>query len=88
VVADTPFEQRTAHLEPGDFVLLYTDGVTDAADAQMQAFGLERLQEAILAHRHAPADEIVAALEQAVSDFAGAAAPVDDVAIVIIRRLR
>lgn len=87
VVVDTPFEQRTLHLEPGDFILLYTDGVTDAADAQMQAFGPERLQEVILAHRHAPAHEIVAALEQAVSSFTGAAAPFDDVAIVVARRL-
>jgi phosphoserine phosphatase RsbU/P len=88
VVTDTPFEQRSLRLEPGDFVLLYTDGVTDAADAQVQAFGLERLQKAILAHRHAPAHEIVAALEQAVSDFTGSAAPFDDVAIVAIRRPR
>jgi len=66
---------------------LYTDGVTDAADAQVQAFGLERLREAILARRRSPAHEMVAALEQAISDFAGSAAPFDDVAIVAIRRL-
>src|SRR5690606_22272752 len=87
VVADTPFEQRTLHLGPGDFVLLYTDGVTDAADAQVQAFGLERLREVILVHRRTPAHEIVAALEQAISNFTGSAAPFDDVAIVAIRRL-
>jgi len=85
VVADSPFEQRTLHLNPGDFILLYTDGVTDATDAHLQDFGMERLQCVVLDYRRAPAVEIIAALEQAIHDFVGSTAPFDDIAIVVTR---
>ncbi|MEE9616057.1 MAG: GAF domain-containing SpoIIE family protein phosphatase [Anaerolineae bacterium] len=85
VVADSPFEQRTVHLDPGDFVLLYTDGVTDATDAHLQDFGMERLRRVILDQQHAPATDVVASLEQAIDDFTGSTAPFDDIATVVIR---
>jgi sigma-B regulation protein RsbU (phosphoserine phosphatase) len=88
VVEDTPFEQHTLRLNPGDFMLLYTDGVTDATDAHEQDFGMERLQRVILDHRHAPAAEAMAALEQAIRDFAGPTAPFDDMAVVVIKCLK
>ena len=88
VVEDTPFEQRTLRLNPGDFILLYTDGVTDATDAHLQDFGVERLQRVILEHRYTPAADVVAALEQAIGDFAGSTAPFDDMAIVVIKCLK
>ena len=88
VVADSSFEQRTVHLNPGDLVLLYTDGVTDATDAHLRDFGMERLQRVILEHRHAPAADVMAALEQAIGDFVGSAAPFDDIAIVVAKCLK
>jgi sigma-B regulation protein RsbU (phosphoserine phosphatase) len=87
VIEDTLFEQHTLRLNAGDFIVLYTDGVTDATDAHLQGFGMERLQCVILDHRHAPAADVVAALEQAIGDFAGSTAPFDDVAIVVIKCL-
>ena len=87
VFEDTPFEQHTLRLNPGDFILLYTDGVTEATDTHLQDFGMERLQRVILDHRHAPAADVVAALEQAIADFAGSAAPFDDIAMVVVKRL-
>ncbi|MCK4316693.1 MAG: PP2C family protein-serine/threonine phosphatase, partial [Anaerolineae bacterium] len=88
VVADSPFEQRTVHLDPGDFVLLYTDGVTDATDAHLQDFGMERLRRVILDQQHAPATDVVAALEQAIGDFTSSTAPFDDIAIVVMKCLK
>jgi sigma-B regulation protein RsbU (phosphoserine phosphatase) len=87
VVADSAFEQRTVQLNHGDFILLYTDGVTDATDAQEQEFGEERLQRLILDQRHAPVADVVTTLEQAIGDFAGSTAPFDDVTMVAIKRL-
>jgi sigma-B regulation protein RsbU (phosphoserine phosphatase) len=86
VLPDFPFEQRTAHLKPGDFVLLYTDGVTDATGAPGRRFGMERLQRVVLDRQHAHAADLVAALEAAIGDFAGASAPFDDVAILVVKR--
>jgi len=87
VVVDSPFEQRTVHLNAGEFILLYTDGVTDTTDAHLQDFGMERLRRVVLDHRRAPAVHIMAGLEQAIDDFAGSAAPFDDIAIVVTKCL-
>jgi sigma-B regulation protein RsbU (phosphoserine phosphatase) len=88
VIEDSAFEQRTVQLAPGDFVLLYTDGLTDATNAQVQELGEERLQRVILDHRHAPTTEIMTALEQAIDDFVGSAPRFDDTTIMIVKRLQ
>ncbi len=103
VLADTLYEQRTLHLEPGDFLVLYTDGVTDAtaadATASTPTFGMERLQRLIFEYRLAPAAGIMAALEDALDDFtslvvgaapiakSAEAVPFDDIAIMVIKYL-
>lgn len=86
IMADTSFEQRTLRLDPGDFVVFYTDGVTDATNAHLQDFGMERLRRVILEHRNAPAVEVMDALGRAIHGFIGSAAPFDDIAILIVRR--
>jgi sigma-B regulation protein RsbU (phosphoserine phosphatase) len=94
VWADAAYEQRTLHLEPGDFLVLYTDGVTDATQslqqAALQRFGLDHLQQVIFEQRYAPAAEIMATLEDAIDEFTGAnstTAPFDDIAIMVIKYL-
>jgi sigma-B regulation protein RsbU (phosphoserine phosphatase) len=86
VVADSSFGQNTVPLHSGDFVLLYTDGVTDATDAQQREFGEDRLRHVVLEQRRAPVEEMVAALEQAVREFVGTSAPFDDLTIVGLKR--
>ena len=86
VVADSSFEQNRVKLHSGDFVLLYTDGVIDAMDAQQREFGEERLRRVVFEQRYAPVEEMVAALEQAVREFVGASAPFDDMTIVGLKR--
>jgi sigma-B regulation protein RsbU (phosphoserine phosphatase) len=86
VLPDFPFEQGTVRLEPADFLLLYTDGVTDATNAELQGFGMERLERVILNHQDAPAAGVMAALEEQIRAFSGSAAQFDDVAILIAKR--
>jgi len=81
------FEQRTLHLDPGDIIFLYTDGVTDATDTHQRMFGIERLERLILDHCGQPAAQVMAALERAIDDFAGATTPFDDIAMMVIRCL-
>jgi sigma-B regulation protein RsbU (phosphoserine phosphatase) len=85
VIDDTAFAQETIHLELGDFLVLYTDGVTDATDIHGQSFGTQRLQRVILEHRERPAGGVVTALKEAIDDFVGASAPYDDIAILVVR---
>jgi sigma-B regulation protein RsbU (phosphoserine phosphatase) len=81
------YTQRTILLEPGDFVLFYTDGVTEAIDSAQQEYGLERLEGALLAARDLPAGEMLAALEGDIRRFTGPAAPFDDITILLVKRL-
>jgi serine phosphatase RsbU (regulator of sigma subunit) len=86
IVEDFSFEQRVVSLEPGDLLLLYTDGVTDAFNPDDQQYGMERLRRVLLAHRQASAAELVAVLERSIAEFAGPTAQFDDMAILAARR--
>ena len=87
ILEDFVFEQHTVHLEPGDFMLLYTDGVPDATGPQSQCFGMERLRRVILENRHASAAELLVEIERAIGEFTGATEQFDDIAIMIAKRL-
>jgi sigma-B regulation protein RsbU (phosphoserine phosphatase) len=73
-------------LAPGDLVLFYTDGVTDARDAAGERFEEQRLFEAVEAVRGGTAQDVVDAVAGAVDRFQGDMEPADDVTIVAIRR--
>jgi sigma-B regulation protein RsbU (phosphoserine phosphatase) len=80
------FESGTIDLEPGDFVVMYTDGVIDATGPQGEAFGQDRFRRLLLEQGHAPAAEIVAALQAALERFVGGSPPFDDVTLVVVKR--
>lgn len=83
------FTQERVQLEAGDFVLLYTDGVTEAASAadEDEFYGEQRLWEFLAAHRGSPAQDILQALIEALGAFMGPTAPRDDVTMVGIKRV-
>jgi sigma-B regulation protein RsbU (phosphoserine phosphatase) len=88
VLKDAPFEQRILHLSPGGLLVLYTDGVTDATNARMQDFGMDRLRRVILEHHDSPTESLVAGLEEAIGKFTASAAPFDDIAVVVVKCLK
>jgi sigma-B regulation protein RsbU (phosphoserine phosphatase) len=87
VLGDAAYSQQTETVQPGDLVLLYTDGVTEAVNTAGEEFGIARL-EAVLRRRAAgPAEIIVASIRAALEAFAGGAAPLDDVTLVLAKRV-
>lgn len=80
------YEQHTIQLEPGDFVLMYTDGVCDAINQTSLQFGEERLQNVLLNHCHASAKEILDSLEESVNQFVQDSVPFDDITALIVKR--
>jgi sigma-B regulation protein RsbU (phosphoserine phosphatase) len=75
-------------LRPGDALVLYTDGVTDAKGPSGERFGEPRLLSAIENARRGSVHDIVASLRDAVAEFRGSVPPADDVTIVVIGRHR
>jgi sigma-B regulation protein RsbU (phosphoserine phosphatase) len=84
--ADLELADCDVTLEPGDLLLLYTDGVTDARAPSGERFGDERLLGAVESARSGAADEVVAAVSQAYHQFQGDMPAADDVTIVAVRR--
>jgi sigma-B regulation protein RsbU (phosphoserine phosphatase) len=72
-------------LAPGDLALFFTDGMTEAMDADGQMFGQERLAAALAKGATRPLAELKAALVKEVKDFAHAQE--DDLTLVLVRRV-
>jgi sigma-B regulation protein RsbU (phosphoserine phosphatase) len=81
------YTQKTVALDPGDYLVLYTDGVTDALNAAGQEYGLDRLQRAVLAADGHSAQEIVRALDTELRAFIGGTNPFDDVTLLVLKRM-
>jgi sigma-B regulation protein RsbU (phosphoserine phosphatase) len=77
------FEEQSLDLGPGDTVVLYTDGVTEAHHRNQDLFGEERLMD-VIGHSGAGVNEVADAIIAAVSDY-GPVEPRDDVAVVVLR---
>jgi serine phosphatase RsbU (regulator of sigma subunit) len=74
-------------LNPGDLLVLATDGFYEWANAQSVQFGSERLKETIRASREESAGDIISALSKAVVDFSGGTKQQDDLTAVVIKRI-
>lgn len=81
------FPSATVQLEPGDTLVLYSDGVTECFDPQGRAFGEDHLLEALSGLTVTSAHAVVDRLRDAVHAFAAGAEPSDDIAILAVRRL-
>ena len=86
VVPDMPYQQQSINLAPGDLAFLYTDGVTEAMNAQEEEFGVERLQEVFATNPPRDPKEANEAVFKAVSDFAGDTPQSDDITCLAIYR--
>lgn len=87
VFAEYLYAEHELVLAPGDAVLLYTDGLTDAIDAERQEFGLGRVKEIMDQTRHQPAQIIMAVTEAAVQAHVGAGEAFDDMTMVALKRV-
>ena len=86
LVAGGGYAQFSCGLEPGETLFMYTDGVTEAMDADGVEFGEERLLDVLSGLGGVSAAECSARVVEAVREFAGPGARSDDVTCVVLRR--
>jgi serine phosphatase RsbU (regulator of sigma subunit) len=85
-VIDFPYAEEPARLEPGDTLVLITDGATEAANADNALLGVEGIVEALRREGEMPAAERADDLAERVRAFEAGTEPSDDLTILTIRR--
>jgi adenylate cyclase len=86
-IDDFPFPVDTARLAPGDVLLLYTDGVTEAKNASAAFYGSARLDRVMAAHAIDTAKAAVDAVRADLRTFVGDADQADDITLLAVRWL-
>jgi sigma-B regulation protein RsbU (phosphoserine phosphatase) len=82
---DQEYRQMTQLIDPGDIIVLYTDGVTEVFNGQDELFGEDRLKKIISDNRELCAKEIKNKIIDAVKDFAPDQEQQDDITLVVIK---
>jgi sigma-B regulation protein RsbU (phosphoserine phosphatase) len=82
---DLPYSTTTHQLAPGDTLLFFTDGVTEAIDDHGQFYSVGRLRDLLSGLKHEPVDRITRAVMRDVRNFAGAQEQADDLTLLAIR---
>jgi phosphoserine phosphatase RsbU/P len=79
------YEQGSVMLRPGDVLVAFTDGISEAMNLQDEEWGEDHLLDTISGHRSASAQELLEYLFDAATRFAGAAPQHDDMTLVVLR---
>lgn len=86
VLDDFDYGIETHELQPGDLMLIFTDGLTEAQNAAGGFYGQERLRRT-LAHSSGNAEAVLAAMRGDLGEFVGAAPAADDLTLLALRRV-
>ncbi len=87
ITEDVEYLHAKVRLDPGDIVVLYTDGVSEMRNEKREEYGSPRLQQLIINSHQLNAQEIVERIIDDVSTFQGAAPPHDDMTMLVMKRV-
>jgi sigma-B regulation protein RsbU (phosphoserine phosphatase) len=79
-------EECALDVAPGDLLIFYTDGVTEAMNADHQLFGEERFRAAVAARARAGAQQILESVVDAIKTHTGDTPQSDDVTLLVVKR--
>ncbi len=85
---DTRYHEYHLILEPGDVLVLYTDGATEANSPTGEEFGRDRLVAAVKESIDRPAREMIASIQMAILEWTASVGASDDVTLFIIKALK
>jgi serine phosphatase RsbU (regulator of sigma subunit) len=80
------YEEATVTLADDDVLVLYTDGITEAIDADEEEFGEARLEDLVLQNASVPAQQLTEIIIETAMAFATEEGAVDDETLVVIKR--
>jgi len=83
---DPPFQVNNTQLQPGDALLLFTDGITEAFNELEEEYGEDRVTAFLQAHRGLPSEQILQLLVEEVLLFCGHVRPGDDMTLMLVKR--
>ncbi|HUP04632.1 MAG TPA: SpoIIE family protein phosphatase [Bryobacteraceae bacterium] len=84
LVEGAEYEVREARLNPGDRLVIYTDGVTEAQNAKGEFFGKQRLRETVAAHAGGSCQQLHDSIQGAVALFTEGAEQADDITVLVV----
>jgi len=87
VLDDFPYTQETVPIATGDVMVIYSDGVTDATNLSDEQYGPERLASVVEKNLGEPASIIVDHIIDAVNAHEKGAAQLDDITVVVVKRI-
>ena len=82
---EVPYDTREIFLQRGDLIFFYTDGLTEAMDRTMNAFGEERLMDAVATRRQEPLEELARGVLADIRRFVDGAEQYDDMTFLVLR---
>jgi sigma-B regulation protein RsbU (phosphoserine phosphatase) len=85
LIPGTDYVAACVELQPGDTLVLFSDGVTEAMDPDEQMFGTSRLREVLAGHHNTPLDDLQRRVLESVQTFARGARQADDVTLLLVR---
>ncbi len=86
IMEDVEYSQAKVKMDPGDVVVMYTDGITEMRNANKEEYGTARLQKLIMEHNDKDANELVNTIVEDVEKFRGEVSPHDDMTILVLKR--
>jgi len=85
LVPEATFTAKNVQLQPGDTLVLFSDGVTEAMDPDEQLFGDTRLSEAIAGKQNMPLEDLQKEILNSVHAFTRGASQSDDITVLLVR---
>ncbi len=85
LVPEAEYKTTCIKLEPGDTLVLFSDGVTEAMNPDEELFGAARLREVLTGQMDTPLDQLQKCVLESVENFARGASQADDLTLLLVR---
>jgi len=82
-----PYEEGSIKMQPGDTLVMYTDGVSEAMDSAANDFTEERLEEALKKHKNLSAGDLIIKVQEELESHVRGTPQSDDITMLVLKAL-